>query len=99
MKKLTIFAMSEKGFEVVNAIVSTYPELVDAVVGSRDDNVVDDCYARLQGFCIANAVPFFDRRERRMPGTKFALAVSWRWLIDPGPGRLIACQLASKASS
>jgi methionyl-tRNA formyltransferase len=89
MKKLTIFAMTEKGFEVVKAIVSAYPDLVETVIGSRDDHLADDRFEALQKFCVEHAVAFVDRRAATAPKTEFALAVSWRWLIAPGRCRLI----------
>ena len=89
MKKLTIFAMTKKGKSVISAIHSKYPEMIEAVISSRDSGTAEDCYEEISEFCRRNAIAFYDRRSTFSISTDFALAISWRWLIDVNSSRLI----------
>ena len=89
MKKLTIFAMTKKGKSVVSAIHSKYPEMIKAVISSRDSGTAEDCYEEISEFCRRNAIAFHNRQSTFAITTDFALAISWRWLIDTNSSRLI----------
>lgn len=89
MIKLTVFAMTKKGMAVVTSIHAKHPDLIETVVSSRDDGVTDDGYDQLQRFCEANDIAFCGRRECRAIHTEYALAVSWRWLLDSDSSRVI----------
>jgi methionyl-tRNA formyltransferase len=87
--RLTVFAMSRKGLAVVRAIQHEYPGLIAMVVASRDTAMGDDCYDLIKDLCHTNGLSFVDRTELAGVSTEFALAVSWRWLIDHSQGKLI----------
>lgn len=89
MKKLTIFAMTEKGFTVIAAIHAAYPGIIGAVVAARDINIANDYYVQIADFCNKNNLTFYDRSDSYSIGTEFAIAVSWRWIINSGSSRLI----------
>jgi methionyl-tRNA formyltransferase len=89
MKKLTVFAMTEKGYAVVKFLLSAYPGLVAAVVASRDKRLVKDYFDEIAQLCRASHVSFRDRTDGISIQTDYALAVAWRWLIDAGAVRLI----------
>ena len=89
MKKLTIFAMTEKGHAVVSAIFAAHPGIIDAVVSARDKNVANDGFDDIERFCRENGITFRERSDAPAFGTDYAIAVSWRWILDGGPARLI----------
>lgn len=89
MQKLTIFAMTEKGYAVVRLILSRYPGLVAAVIASRDGDVEDDHFDKIAELCRSNDIRFHDRSDDDSIRTDYVLAVAWRWLINSGSARLI----------
>jgi methionyl-tRNA formyltransferase len=86
---LTVFAMTEKGFSVVKLLLSRYPSLVSAVVASRDRNIAEDYFDEIAALCHSRNIRFYDRSDGYSIQTGYALAVSWRWLIDAGSTRMI----------
>jgi methionyl-tRNA formyltransferase len=89
MKKLTLFAMSEKGYEVVKALSGAYPGIVDTVISSRDSNIAGDFFEEIRKFCGEKAIKFFERSAAPAVTTEYAVAVSWRWMIRESGYRLI----------
>jgi methionyl-tRNA formyltransferase len=85
---LTLFLMSEKGYEVLKAVVASAGPSIAAVVSARDPNVEKDFYDEIRTFCDVHRIRFFDRGDQPAVDT-YALAVSWRWLIGIPPDRLI----------
>jgi methionyl-tRNA formyltransferase len=80
--------MTRRGLETVKAIVGSYPGLVGAVIGARDNAIAEDSYEEIRGFCAANAVKFQDSSSP-VAETEYSIAVGWRWLIRQGGSRLI----------
>ncbi len=89
VKKLTVFAMTEKGYAVVRLLLTRYPGLVTAVVAARDPGMAKDCFDEIAEICRTNNIHFFDRNDGFSIRTDYALAVAWRWLIEAGSARLI----------
>ena len=89
MKKLTVFAMTEKGYAVVKLLLSRHPGLVVAVVAARDTAMAQDYFDQIAELCRINNIRFCDRNTGFSIQTDYALAVAWRWLIDASPARLI----------
>lgn len=89
MNKLTIFAMTKKGRAVVEAIHSEYPEIISAVISSRDNNMAEDCYDDIRNFCNMYSIPFYERKQSVSVSTEYSLAISWRWMIKTESSRLI----------
>jgi methionyl-tRNA formyltransferase len=89
MKKLTIFAMTEKGYAVVSSIFSAHKDIIDTVVSARDKNVSNDRFGEIESFCRDNGIKFRERSNAFTLGTDYAIAISWRWMVDHGSSRLI----------
>ena len=89
MKKLAVFAMTEKGFAVVKLLLSHYPELVTAVVAARDKNVVKDYFDEIAELCHTHKMCFHSQSESFTIASDYILAVSWQKLIHAEPARLI----------
>jgi methionyl-tRNA formyltransferase len=89
VKRLTVFAMTEKGHAVIRLLLSRYPGLVAAVVAARDKDIAKDYFDEIAGLCRAGNIHFCDRADGYSIQTSHVLAVAWRWLIDPASARLI----------
>ena len=81
--------MTEKGFEVVNSIFAAHPEIIDVVVAARDKNISNDYFAEIGDFCGKNKIAFHERSESYSIQSEYAIAVSWRWIVERGQARLI----------
>ena len=89
MKRLTILGMTKKCLAVLSALYAEYPGLVDIVVCAHDDTLDNDFYDDIRDLCRSNTTRFCDRRDLGSIATQYAIAVSWRWMIVPGPSKLI----------
>lgn len=89
MNKLAILAMTEKGFEVVRAVYEAAPSLVECVVSARDRFVSDDFFDTIREYCDENSIPFHSRHPPEFCAANYAFAVSWRWMINSFPGKVI----------
>lgn len=91
MPKITLFAMTQKSHQL---LVDTTPEhraLLHHVVIGKDSALDDDHSRAIEAFCIENQIPcsFRDGGAPYKVDTEYALAVSWRWMIDFPQDRLI----------
>lgn len=86
---VALFIMGEKGFNVLEGIVSSHKDLIEMVVCSRDNDVQEDYYDQIRDFCLANDLPFFERLKFPAPRSPYAFAIAWRWLIQLEDTRLI----------
>lgn len=73
--------MSQKGCKVLETLGESFREMIDFVVAGRDKNVRDDYCDEIRELCRKLEIPCFDRRERYEIKSRYAIAVSWRWLI------------------
>lgn len=82
--KIILFLMNEKGKKALEAIVKSYsPDIVECVIGSRDQNVQNDYYEDILSTCTKNNIIFFDRNEydENNKTNLYKFAIGWRWLI------------------
>ncbi len=89
LKKLTVLAMTEKGHAVVRLLLSRYPGLVAKVVIGKDPALAGDFSDEIAKVCLDHEVTFCSRSNPEAIGTDYALAVSWRWLVDARNSSLI----------
>ena len=88
-KSLTLFLMTEKGYELLRQLGDQYLTLVGLVVIGNDKSLIKDYESDLINFCQDNNLPFIKRADFKKVETEYALAVSWRWLIDHPQDKLI----------
>ena len=82
--------MTKKGLEVLKAVIKQHGAgCIEQVIISHDRNVQKDYYAELSALCKKNKICFRDKAKKYTLRSKYALAVSWRWLIDAGSTKLI----------
>lgn len=82
MNKITLFLMSQKGYACLNALINRYgSSVVDFIVVEEDKNIAIDYYQDITVLASKNNIAYFKRNEAPVIRTKYAIAISWRWLI------------------
>jgi methionyl-tRNA formyltransferase len=87
--KITLLLLTQKGYEVLVALIADVPDVIHSVVSAADPTVVKDFYDDIKKLCDHNGIPFSNRTELRTIDTEYAMAISWRWLIDTRSTSLI----------
>lgn len=88
-KRLTLFLMTRKGFEVLREIGRNYREVLDFVVIGRDRNVRNDYFEEIAELCRQLQIPFYERTDKFDVASDYSMAVSWRWILNLHKSRLI----------
>ncbi len=79
---LTMLLMTLKGLRVVESLVNLGKlSYIDQVVIGRDSNVVNDYSYEIEQVCVKNNINYSFRTEGLVITSRYAVAVSWRWLI------------------
>lgn len=74
--------MTQKGFSVLNDVIEKgYAHLISKVIIGKDSNLKDDYSTRIENLCVRNNLVYHFRKDRVEINTRYALAISWRWLI------------------
>ena len=80
---MTLFLMTKKGLAVLQALIDNdMASMVDLVVGARDRSVQQDYYGEIKDLCKTSEISFYDKNNFLHTNSDYAIAVSWRWLID-----------------
>ena len=87
--KITLFLMTRKGLKILESLGQEFRELIDFVVIARDKSVQEDCYDEIQQVCKQFNIQCFDRQSKFNINSHFAIAISWRWLINLDKTQLI----------
>lgn len=81
--------MTKKGYSLLVDTIIRYHSLFEVVVIGRDAALDDDYRDEIVALCDEHRIAWCDRSPDLSIQTEFAMAVSWRWLIDFPPDRLI----------
>lgn len=81
--------MTKKGYTLLSDIILQFGHLLKVVVIGRDAALDDDYHDEIARLCDTHGVTWRDRTPNYQIETDFAMAVSWRWMIDFPPNRLI----------
>lgn len=88
--RITLYLMTQKGFEVLNAlIVKNLQSIISEVILGRDKNIQNDYAAEIISLCKQNNIKHFERHENHEVLSDYSLAISWRWLIPESNSKLI----------
>jgi len=86
MSKLTLFLMGAKGLACLKAITEKFPSQIEMVVYARDKNVENDYVNEILAFCELHQIKCCDKKSwdnhNDIQTQCYAIAVSWRWLIE-----------------
>jgi len=82
--------MTQKGFEVLNALVdSNLKSVISAIVVGRDKNIDNDFADEIISICKQNNINHLERNEDFKVTSDYSIAISWRWLIPDNSSKLI----------
>ncbi len=87
--RITLFLMSYKGLKVLETFGAEFSDTVDFVVTARDASIQDDYCEEIRQTCKRLDIKCFDRQGDFRVTSGYALAVSWRWLINLSATKLI----------
>lgn len=87
MKKLVLFLLGKKGYEVLKAtIAARNKDMVRLVVVGVDNNVQKDFFNEISSLCKKHCIEFClrgdDSKIMRSAEGSIAIAAGWRWLIE-----------------
>ena len=83
MSKVTLFIMSEKGYSVLEEILNTFDaKIIDFIVVGTDKNVSADFSEQILSLAKKRGIKTVKRNSVYHIKTRYALAISWRWLIN-----------------
>jgi len=86
---ITIFLMTEKGYEFLYGIPRKYRSLINLIVVGSDKSIKKDYEEEIIQYCIKNYICFIKKSEFKAIKTEYAMAISWRWLIKHPAQKLI----------
>ena len=82
--------MTKKGFGVIeNLLQNDKKSFIDKVIIGRDNNVENDYSEDIEELCKNNDITYYYRSEKLAITSKYAIAISWRWIINNKNTRLI----------
>ncbi len=90
-EQIILFLMTQKGYEVLRAVIAL-PGLEGklVVVGAQDAQVEKDYFDEIREASRAAGIPFYERRQfSGNVASGIKIAVSWRWLIESEKDKLI----------
>ena len=87
--QVTLFCMTAKGLAVLEQLIASHRSVIHCVIGARDAAMLCDCYDEIKSLCREHGIPWYDRGDDPSLCSKYALTVSWRWMIEPGQTKLI----------
>jgi methionyl-tRNA formyltransferase len=86
MSKFTLFLMGSKGLACLKAINEKFPANINTVVYANDKNVENDYVDEIIDYCKLNKLNHYDKKSwenyKEEQPAGYAIAVSWRWLIQ-----------------
>ncbi len=88
--RITLYLMTQKGFEVLNALIAkNFQFIISEVILGRDKNIKNDYATEIISLCKQNSIKHFERYENHQVLSDYSLAISWRWLITESNSKLV----------
>lgn len=82
MEMISVFAMTNKGFEIISKIIGEFgASFISVVISAKDNNIENDYYGEIEQLCLKNNIPFSEKNGKYEINTEYSFAISWRWLI------------------
>jgi len=88
-KSITLFLMTEKGYEFLKNSVKKYKSLFSLVVIGSDKSIQKDYESEIIELCIKENINYIKKSDFTEVKSIYAIAISWRWLIKHPPEKLI----------
>ncbi|PTM06923.1 MAG: methionyl-tRNA formyltransferase [Bacteroidetes bacterium] len=81
-KPVTLFIMTEKGLISLRTIVDNgLKHAIDFIIVGRDKNVLKDYAKEIIELAETEQITWVERNDQYSVVSKYAVAISWRWLI------------------
>ncbi len=88
--KIALYLLTQKGYEVLQAVVKHgFNNLIDRVIIGSDQQVANDYSEEIKRLCIDEGIAFGKRADAAEITAEYAIAVSWRWIIHKPNLKLI----------
>jgi len=88
--KIVLYLLTQKGYEVLQALVKhQFKSLIERVIIGSDQHVANDYATEIKQLCIQEGVAYGLREDTSAITAKYAIAVSWRWIIHKPNLKLI----------
>lgn len=82
--------MTAKGLAVLEHLIAAgLTGVLSAVVIGSDKQILEDAAGDIEALCISNKIRYYHRTSAPAVTSEYAIAVSWRWLINLPATRLI----------
>ncbi len=90
MKKIVLFIMTKKGFEVLQRAIEINQDLIEFVVVGSDSNINNDFSDEIITLAKKTGIDFFKRgSEPIIEENLYIISISWRWMINHPAKKLI----------
>lgn len=86
---ITLFIMGQQGLAVLKALLDKIQNSVQLVVSAHNAAVLNDYYEEIKLLCDNYNIEFVDRKDFTGTDSSYAVAVSWRWILDLNSTKLI----------
>lgn len=88
-RKITLFVMTEKGYEFLRGTLGEYKSLYSQIVVGSDASLANDYESEIMSLCAKHNVSCIQKNNFKKISTEFVFAISWRWLIKHPAKKLI----------
>ena len=88
--KISMFLMTNKGYQVLKSVVkNNFIQSIDKVIIGIDKSVINDYSSEIKELCEEHKLTYYLSNEKFKINSPYALAVSWRWIINTENFKLI----------
>ena len=88
-KSITLFLMTEKGYEFLKLTATKYKSLFKVVVIGKDKFIQKDYEEEILNLCIDEKIDYIKKTEFKEVQSEYVFAISWRWIIKHPAEKLI----------
>jgi methionyl-tRNA formyltransferase len=86
---ITLFLMTEKGYEFLKGTAKKYKSLFHLVVVGNDRSIQKDFGSEIIKLCAEESIECIKKSDFKETTSEYAIAISWRWFIKHPSKKLI----------
>jgi methionyl-tRNA formyltransferase len=86
---ITLFIMTAKGYHFLKDVLPAYKSMFRQVVVGKDASLENDFESEILELCGEHNIEVTLRENFERVSTTFAMAISWRWIIEHPPLNLV----------
>lgn len=88
-KLITLFLMTEKGYAFLKETATKYKSIFNMVIVGNDKSIQKDYETEIINLCHEKNIDYIKKADFREVESEYAIAISWRWLINHPAEKLI----------